>query len=274
MISPEYATHLAADGGRQVYTIQIGNGDEVDVQDGHRPLRAAASTSRHRFPVNPALLQKMAQETGGEAFIATDGKALEDSMHAVLDHLEKTRFEASIASTRTSSRSSSCPASASSRSTRSSAPGCSGGSRELRRAPGSSLGTALALLVGALLVLGGLRAERAPCARFGEPERVRALRHRRPGQAARVEGRAARARRWRSRSSRPRGRSTARARGSSRRRTSMWSSCSTTRRACTRATSSRRGSSAPRPRSRASSAISRARASARWRSPASRWASR
>jgi Ca-activated chloride channel family protein len=40
----------------------------------------------------------MAKETGGQSFIATDGKALADSMHAVLDHLERTRFEASIAS--------------------------------------------------------------------------------------------------------------------------------------------------------------------------------
>jgi Ca-activated chloride channel family protein len=47
--------------------------------------------------VNPALLEKMASETGGRAFVATDGKALADSMHAVLDHLERTRFEASVA---------------------------------------------------------------------------------------------------------------------------------------------------------------------------------
>jgi Ca-activated chloride channel family protein len=40
----------------------------------------------------------MATETGGRAFVATDGKALADSMHAVLDHLERTRFEASVAS--------------------------------------------------------------------------------------------------------------------------------------------------------------------------------
>jgi Ca-activated chloride channel family protein len=48
--------------------------------------------------VNPELLQKMAKTTGGEAFIATDGKALAQSMHTILDSLEKTRFEASISS--------------------------------------------------------------------------------------------------------------------------------------------------------------------------------
>lgn len=53
---------------------------------------------RHRFPVNPELLKRIAKTTGGEAYVATDAKALVDSMHSVLDALEKTRFEASIAS--------------------------------------------------------------------------------------------------------------------------------------------------------------------------------
>ena len=35
----------------------------------------------------------MAHDTGGESFIATDKKGLEKSMHSILDHLEKTRFE-------------------------------------------------------------------------------------------------------------------------------------------------------------------------------------
>jgi Ca-activated chloride channel homolog len=44
--------------------------------------------------VNPELLGNMSKETGGESFIATDKSALEKSMHSILDHLEKTRFEA------------------------------------------------------------------------------------------------------------------------------------------------------------------------------------
>jgi len=97
MISPDYATHLASEVGAKIYTIQIGNEDEVDVEEG-TDLFGQPVYSRHRFPVNPTLLKKMSQETGGAAFIATDGKALADSMHAVLDHMERTRFEASIAS--------------------------------------------------------------------------------------------------------------------------------------------------------------------------------
>jgi Ca-activated chloride channel family protein len=96
LVSPDYATHLASTVGAKVYTIQIGNEDEVDVEDG-TDLFGQPVYSRQRFPVNPALLQKMARDTGGKAFVATDSKALSDSMHAVLDHLERTRFESSVA---------------------------------------------------------------------------------------------------------------------------------------------------------------------------------
>jgi Ca-activated chloride channel family protein len=96
-IAPESAIRLATQVGAKVYTIQIGNDDEVDVEEGV-DLLGQPVYRRARFPVNPALLQKIAKDTGGEAFIATDGKALADSMHSVLDHLERTRFEARIAS--------------------------------------------------------------------------------------------------------------------------------------------------------------------------------
>lgn len=96
-ISPEYATHLATVVGCRIYTIQIGNGDDVDVQDGV-DFFGQPRYVRARFPVNPQLLQKMASATGGEAYVATDAKGLSESMHDVLNRLEKTRFEASLAS--------------------------------------------------------------------------------------------------------------------------------------------------------------------------------
>ena len=96
-IAPESAIQLSTSVGAKVYTIQIGNDDEVDVEEGV-DLLGQPIYRRARFPVNPALLRKIAKDTGGEAFIATDGKALADSMHSVLDHLERTRFEARVAS--------------------------------------------------------------------------------------------------------------------------------------------------------------------------------
>jgi Ca-activated chloride channel family protein len=91
-IAPEYAAHLAQTQGVRVYTVQIGNGDDVYVQNGV-DLFGQPSYQRAHFPVNPTLLKQMSGETGGESFVATDRTGLEQSMHSILDHLEKTRFE-------------------------------------------------------------------------------------------------------------------------------------------------------------------------------------
>jgi Ca-activated chloride channel family protein len=96
-IAPEYAGHLATVIGAKIYTIQIGNGDDVDVQDGV-DLFGQPHYTRAHFPVNPDLLKKLSADTGGEAYVATDAKALTASMHDVLNRLEKTRFEASATS--------------------------------------------------------------------------------------------------------------------------------------------------------------------------------
>jgi Ca-activated chloride channel family protein len=91
-IAPDYSAHLAQEQGVKVFTVQIGNGDEVDVQEG-TDLFGQPKFVREHFPVNPELLKRMASTTGGESFIATDKKGLEQSMHSILDHLEKTLFE-------------------------------------------------------------------------------------------------------------------------------------------------------------------------------------
>ncbi len=95
-VAPEYAAHLAQTQGVKVYTVQIGNGDEVEVQDGV-DLFGQPRFVRAHFPVNPELLKKIASQTGGESFVANDQQALEQSMHSILDSLEKTRFEAQAA---------------------------------------------------------------------------------------------------------------------------------------------------------------------------------
>lgn len=92
-VSPDFAADLAAEHRCKVYTIQIGNEDEVEVEEGH-DLGGKPRYSRQRFPVNPELLKRIADKTKGEFFLATDGKALAQSMHEILDQLEKTKFEA------------------------------------------------------------------------------------------------------------------------------------------------------------------------------------
>jgi Ca-activated chloride channel homolog len=95
-IAPEYSAHLAQTQAVKVYTVQIGNGDDVPVQDGIDIFGQPRYVNAH-FPVNPELLKKISSETGGESFVATDKRGLAKSMHAILDQLEKTRFESQAA---------------------------------------------------------------------------------------------------------------------------------------------------------------------------------
>jgi Ca-activated chloride channel family protein len=95
-IAPDYAAHLAQTQAVRVYTVQIGNGDDVDVQEG-TDIFGQPRFVREHFPVNPELLRRMSGTTGGDSFVANDKKGLEQSMHQILDKLEKTRFEAQAA---------------------------------------------------------------------------------------------------------------------------------------------------------------------------------
>lgn len=96
-LDPEYAAHLATVVGARVYTIQIGTGEYAEVQAGF-DLFGQPIYRRLRFPVNPELLQTIADKTNGKMYIATDAQGLRNSFHDVLDRLEKTQFEASVAS--------------------------------------------------------------------------------------------------------------------------------------------------------------------------------
>ena len=95
-VAPDYAIELANTVGSKVYSIQIGDGAEVEVLQGHGPF-GQPIYGRRTYPTNPELLERIATKTGGEYFVATDAKALRESFHDILDQLEQTRFEASVA---------------------------------------------------------------------------------------------------------------------------------------------------------------------------------
>lgn len=95
-IAPEYAAHLATTVGARIFTVQIGAGDKAEVQEGF-DLFGQPRYSTRIFPVNSELLEKIAKETGGESYVATDARGLQASLHDVLDRLEKTKFEAHVA---------------------------------------------------------------------------------------------------------------------------------------------------------------------------------
>ena len=95
-MSPENAIEAAVTHGVKVYTVQIGDSAEVEVFSRLDRFNQPIYEPR-RFPTNPELLAKIADKTGGKAFIATDARALQESMHEILNQLDKTEFEASIA---------------------------------------------------------------------------------------------------------------------------------------------------------------------------------
>jgi Ca-activated chloride channel family protein len=95
-LAPEYAAHLANNVGVKLFTVQIGQGDQSEVQDGV-DLFGQPRYVPQSFPVNPELLKKLAKETGGATYVATDAKTLQASFHDVLNKLEKTKLEASVA---------------------------------------------------------------------------------------------------------------------------------------------------------------------------------
>ena len=86
-VTPHQAARYARTMGVKVFTILMGP-REGDVMAGRdpfgRPIRV-----RRTYPVNPKLLQKIAGQTGGKAYRATDRKALEQNFESILQELEK-----------------------------------------------------------------------------------------------------------------------------------------------------------------------------------------
>ncbi len=91
-VSPDQAAEFASVMGVKVFTILMGVSDEARVQSGMglggRPIFDVGN-----FPVNPELLQSMAERTGGEYFAVSDRQGLERSFHTILDRLEKSDIE-------------------------------------------------------------------------------------------------------------------------------------------------------------------------------------
>jgi len=96
-LAPEYAAHLVNTVGARLYTVQIGQGDTAEVLDPRLDLFGQPRYIRTEFPVNPKLLKDLAEKTGGSMYVATDATALRAGFHDVLNKLEKTKFESSVA---------------------------------------------------------------------------------------------------------------------------------------------------------------------------------
>ncbi len=99
-VSPDTATELAVKQSVVVHTVQIGSGEEVEIEEGTDLFGQPRYVKGAPVPVNPELLQDIATRTGGEAYIASDKQSLESSMHTILDRLEKTKFTGARATAR------------------------------------------------------------------------------------------------------------------------------------------------------------------------------
>jgi Ca-activated chloride channel homolog len=96
MVAPEHAAELVNKVGARLFSVQIGQGQEAQVQDGFDIFGQPRYQLAH-FPVNPELLRTLASKTGGQMYVATDAASLQASFHDVLDKLEKTKLSASTA---------------------------------------------------------------------------------------------------------------------------------------------------------------------------------
>ena len=91
-VSPSQAADLASAMSVKIYPILMGVSDQAPVQQG-TGLFGRVIFGTANYPINPVLLEEMADKTGGEFFLVSDREALEQSFHHILDQLEKTDIE-------------------------------------------------------------------------------------------------------------------------------------------------------------------------------------
>jgi len=90
-ISPLDASDAARALHIPVYTILVGKGGKVPFPQG-QDIFGRTAWRDVEIPINPELLQRMARETGGEFFRATDRDSLKDGLQKVLDSLERSKL--------------------------------------------------------------------------------------------------------------------------------------------------------------------------------------
>ncbi len=90
-VDPLHAAQFARALHARVFTILMGQSDEAPIVTG-RDIFGRPVSQMARFPVDPALLQRIAQETDGQFFRATDRASLEQTFQTILDRLERSRI--------------------------------------------------------------------------------------------------------------------------------------------------------------------------------------
>lgn len=91
-VSPEQAAEFAANMDVRVYTVLMGQSDQASVQQG-TDIFGRPVMGRGEFPINPELMERIAEQTGGQSFVVSDRQSLERSFHSILDQLERSTIE-------------------------------------------------------------------------------------------------------------------------------------------------------------------------------------
>jgi Ca-activated chloride channel family protein len=97
-ISPKAAAEMAKSLGVKIHTILIGKGGAVPFPAG-KDLFGRPVFREEYVATNPQLLKDISQMTGGESYVASDKKELDDHLSDVLDKLDTSRLEAASYST-------------------------------------------------------------------------------------------------------------------------------------------------------------------------------
>jgi Ca-activated chloride channel homolog len=90
-ISPSDAAHMAEALRIPVFTILVGKGGKVPFPSG-TDLFGNTTWRETEIPINPELLQDIAERTGGEYFRATDRESLKEGLQRVLDRMERSKL--------------------------------------------------------------------------------------------------------------------------------------------------------------------------------------
>jgi Ca-activated chloride channel family protein len=90
-ISPMQAADFAKELGVNVFPILVGKEGQTRIPAGKNLLTGQTTYRLHEYPVNPKLLQEIADKTGGKFYRATDKTALEENLHKILDTYEKSQ---------------------------------------------------------------------------------------------------------------------------------------------------------------------------------------
>jgi Ca-activated chloride channel homolog len=92
-ITPDQAAEIAKNFGIKVYTIQVGKGGRVPYPTGRRTMFGTPDIQEVEIPVNPELLKRIAETTGGAYFVSTDSTSLRGSFQKILDDLDRSEIE-------------------------------------------------------------------------------------------------------------------------------------------------------------------------------------